>query len=279
MQRRRVDHQGFDGQQLLRILHKELLGIFATHLVGAIDQKQQLLGPALTRQLGLCPANEGVEGQRQGGEIIANFAPPFTLLAGSGLEGGRKRGQKLDQTGDPTTALGHRLEFGTELLCCGLRFHHVAKPALQRLKGLCPQNKAVSMEPFQQGFSHGHQHFGVLQVVAVQLGQHIHLHHIKPPRCVQLQRITAQFGGLADADMAKEQDVLFIGREEDIADGIPAKLARQAGEGFLAAPRFLRIHISGILIGQRLFVLNFLQDFEQVAWGLIVHRSHRPRAD
>ena len=81
MQRRRVDHQGFDGQQLLRILHKELLGIFATHLVGAIDQKQQLLGPALTRQLGLCQANQSIEGQRQAGEIITNFAPPFTLLA------------------------------------------------------------------------------------------------------------------------------------------------------------------------------------------------------
>ena len=150
---------------------------------------------------------------------------------------------------------------------------------MQGLKGLCPQNKAVAVEPFQQGFSHGHQHFGVLQVVAVQLGQHIHLHHIKPPRPIQLQRITAQLGGLADADMAKEQDVLFIESKESIAGGIPAKLARQAGEGYFAAPRFLRIHISGILIGQRLFVLNFLQDFEQVAWGLIVHRSRQPKAD
>jgi len=55
-------HQGFEGQQLLRILLEELLGISAAHLVGAIDQKQQSLGLVFSGQLGLCLANQGVEG-------------------------------------------------------------------------------------------------------------------------------------------------------------------------------------------------------------------------
>jgi hypothetical protein len=75
--------------------------------------------------------------------------------------------------------------------------------------------------------------------------------------------------------MTKEQNVLFGRREERIAGGIPAKLVRQAGEGFLAAPRITRIHIAGIPVRQRLFVLDLLQNFQKMAWGLVVHQSHR----
>jgi hypothetical protein len=114
----------------------------------------------------------------------------------------------------PPAWMPHSL--GAEFGVRGTRVYGGGEPVAQGLERVLAHRAAVAVQALEQRLGHCHQRFGVLQVVAVEHGEHVDLDHGAAVRMAQPAGIAAQLVVLPLPMWPKNSTCFSVGAKKSV---------------------------------------------------------------